>query len=677
VVYNYVTAEQKKIIYVFNETKLNIAYKCIINRSSTFEMIFFLKYFNKNDLKLRLFSIILIFFFNITVAQTNKNIPHSYREKLQKADEYFASSQYNAAINLYHDVLLKIGKDTAISCKIANSYRMLNDHKNAEGWYRKAIIDNDSVISSIYKLYFAQELTINGKYEEALFWYKEYTKTSVSDIRAIKEIKSIENISKLYKDTTFNIVYSIPVNTQYSELSPHYYKNGILFLSNGEFYNRNTSKLGLLSWYFSTVDLAGNFSNPEKFNKGIKAEYNEGPIAFFDNYKKMIFCQNYPSIGSNKDKTIKTPPQLFYAEQDSTGKWNDIQLLPFNDKNYSYSQPSVSNDGTTLYFSSDVPGGKGGSDIYMSKFENGKWNTPVNLGDKVNTPGDEIFPFIFQDTILYFSSNGLGGLGGFDIFKINLKDTNKIVENLGTPINSANDDFSIIVAKDGLSGYFASNRKNGMGADDIYGFKVMRIPLTIKITDYNKALPVSQAEIYLGDTINEKKIGVTDQDGICTLGVPVGKNFKIRIKKDNYESTIYSAKPVKNSPNTLAVISLNTDSTQLSENTIDFTDENNKTFENPLHVIYKVQIRASRIPVSAKELSQKYSGPLQINNFYEDGWYKYSIGEYSTYAKAKQSLYSCHVYDAFIIAYIDNKKVHIIIAKTTTKETNVKSPVRR
>ena len=608
---------------------------------------------------------------SVTVdAQTTKKLPYLYLEKLQKADEYFNLLNYKAALDLYQQVLTKAGEDTAIICKIANSYRLLNNSKDAEEYYRRAIVSNENTIGPIVKLQFAQVLTINGKYDEALYWFKSYYKTTGSDKRAVEAIKSIENISSLYYDTTFYVVYPVSINTPYSEFSPSYYKGGLMFLT-----DRNNSKSGLFSRFFSAIDAEGNFASPTKFTTGIKTDYNEGSVSFYNNYQKMIFSQNYSPDKITRKKINDIPLQLFYARQDSNNKWKDIQLLPFEDKNYSYTQPSITEDGKKLYFSSNMPGGFGGTDLYTSKFENGSWSKPANLGGFINTKSDEMFPFIYQDTILYFSSNGHGGLGGLDLFAVNLKDTSHIV-NMGVPMNSANDDFGIIMDSDGLSGYFASNRPNGMGGDDIYKFKVIRITVSIKIIDDNTALPVPNAEIYsVGD--NTKKIGTSDLDGICTLVIPVCKSYQVRIERKNYESTIYTFESIKPSDNQLAVIHIKTETKPKEEEKVILTDENNKIIDNPKNVVYKVQILASRTPSNDVVLKHKYSGDLKINNFYEDQWYKYSIGEYSSYAEAKDCVYSSHVRDAFIIAYVNQKKVHISIAKTATKESGIGYPVRK
>jgi tetratricopeptide (TPR) repeat protein len=624
----------------------------------------------KFTFKLFSFSLLLIFAV-VANAQPTKKLSFLNQEKLQKADEYYNLLNYKGAVDLYLEVIAEAGDDTAIICKIANSYRLLNNTTDAEDWYRKAIITNENTISPVYKLQFAQTLTINGKYDEALYWFKSYYKTTSSDKRAIEAIKSIENISTLYYDTTFYVVYPVSFNTPFAEFSPTFYKNGLLFLS-----DRGDVKSGLVSRYFVPVDGPEKFGTPAKFITGIKTNYNEGSVAFYDNSLKMIFSQNYSPDKMSKKKVNDIPLQLFSAQHDSGKNWKNVQLLSFQDKNYSYSQPSVTDDGKRLYFSSNMPGGLGGTDLYMSSFENGNWTKPVNLSNRINTPGDEMFPYIYHDTILYFSSNGHGGLGGLDIFKVNLKDTSTL-ENLGMPMNSPNDDFGIILDNEGLSGYFASGRANGTGGDDIYKFKVIRITVTLKIIDANTSLPISNADIYSIDSDNGKKIGRTDQEGMCTIVIPVCKSFQMRIEKENYESKIYTFEPLKTTTTQLAVINLKNEEKSKGEEKVILTDENNKVIENPKNVIYKVQVLANRTPVSDIALKRKYKGDMHVNNFYEDRWYKYSIGEFSSYAEAKSCVYSSNVYDAFIIAYVDKKKVHISIAKAETKETQIEYPVRK
>ncbi len=585
-------------------------------------------------------------------GQTVNDLSNLNKEKLKKADEYYKLQGYRQALALYLEVVQKAAEDTALLLRIANSYKMLNDHANAEEWYRKAVINNEATIDSKYKLYLAQELTTNEKYDEALYWFKEYYKVARDDPRALAGIENIENLSSLWYDTTFYVVYSMQLNTEYSEFCPAFYKNNIVFLTD----NRN-SKSGFFSWFISEPDQEGNLNAAEPIKNHFKTQYNAGPLTFYDNDTRVIFSQNYTDEKLSRININEIPLQLFKADIGLDDQWINSTALPFVTKEYSCTQPTISGDGKTLYFTSDMPGGFGGADIYKSVLISGLWIDPVNMGPVINTPGDEMFPYIFHDTVMYFSSNGHGGLGGLDILKINLADKSSKVKLMGYPINSSGDDFGIAMNNDDLNGYFSSNRKQGSGNDDLYRFKVIRITIMIKIIDENTALPVSDVGIY---TPEEKKIGTSDINGSCKLIVPASQMFELVIKKDNYESKVYTIEPLKVKNKNFEIIAIR--------------EEKEEPIKN---VVYKVQIWASRKPASKRELKRKYKGNLKIQSFYEDEWYKYAIGEYSSYAEAREQLVQCQVYDAFIISYIDNNKVEIITAKEATNETNIKSPITR
>lgn len=214
----------------------------------------------------------------------------------------------------------------------------------------------------------------------------------------------------------------------------------------------------------------------KSFSKKLNSKYHEGPCTFYDNANKIIFTRNNTSdVGGmfNSKKEDINRLKLYSAERKGSD-WGNIKELDFNDDKYSCGHPSVNSKDNFLYFVSDMPGGYGGTDIYISRFINGVWAKPENLGGKVNTVGNEMFPFIDEGGSLYFSSDGLPGLGDLDMFTIQTDlVTGKpkgIVRNLGAPLNSNNDDFGIITDADRTLGYFSSNRKRGGSDDDIYKF---------------------------------------------------------------------------------------------------------------------------------------------------------------------------------------------------------------
>ena len=580
----------------------------------------------------------------------------------------YNNGNFENAIALGNQILAKNENDTAVLAKIANSYRFLNDTRNAEIWYSKLINTFEDSIDHKYKLFYAQTLNANGKYEEALYWYKKYAQIAPNDRKVQESIKSLENMPTLCRDTTFYIIRPVHINSDNSELCPIYYNNGILFLTD------KTSSNGLLEWFYSKIDSTGDLTASARFNKSFKTEFNEGPVTFSNHESKMIFTQNFLKDKKAKKDLDEIPLELFSVNKDSLNQWTNPEKLPFILEEYSYSQPSVTENGKVLYFTSNMPGGFGGYDLYFSVFNGSTWSEPVNLGNNINTPDDELFPYIYKDSILYFSSNGHGGLGSLDIFSVNLNDSSFHIQNLGMPINSSQDDFGIIMDENGQNGYVSSNRRNGRYDDDIYSFKRIKMRKKIKIVDSDTQEPIVNASVYLaGDS---STIWKTEDDGSCTIIIPVNSNAEVEVRKENYEPKPFMIGDLSSASGKSVVIPLQTFGKDEDENII-LTAENNIVVSDNKNVVYKVQILASRRPASKKELSKKYRETSKIERTEEDNWYKYTIGKFSSYSAARKCLTASKVADAFVVAYINNKKVHITVAKKETNETSVRSPICR
>ncbi|MGB3778994.1 MAG: OmpA family protein, partial [Tunicatimonas sp.] len=237
---------------------------------------------------------------------------------------------------------------------------------------------------------------------------------------------------------------------------------------------------------------------------------------------KVFLTTNNPSFKKERGQDISfNRLQLLYAEKNKEGEWTPPVALPFNHAEYSVGHPAVSADGTRLYFCSDQPGGFGGTDLYVSHYENGTWSKPTNLGEQVNTDGNEMFPYLHHNQTLYFASTGHPGLGGLDVFKVNasLSDTSA-VQNVGYPINTSEDDFGLILRPDGQSGYVSSHRA---GQDDIYQFSVRKqeetgIPLVVQVIDGLTNQPIPDVRLFLKRLVaNERLASVTDSLGRISL----------------------------------------------------------------------------------------------------------------------------------------------------------------
>ena len=180
----------------------------------------------------------------------------------------------------------------------------------------------------------------------------------------------------------------------------------------------------------------------------------------------MIFTRNnYYGRHKGKSKDYQMKLKLYTALRDDTltTDWTEVRSFPHNSDEYSSGHPTVSADGSRLYYVSDRRGGQGGTDIYVCKWQRNTWGRPINLGERVNTPGNEMFPFIHPSGVLYFASDGHGGLGGLDIYRVDLNENNAPTHNMGYPINSSRDDFGLIAGKDEADGFFLDQPRRGFG----------------------------------------------------------------------------------------------------------------------------------------------------------------------------------------------------------------------
>lgn len=299
-------------------------------------------------------------------------------------------------------------------------------------------------------------------------------------------------ITKTDTPTTQGVINSKTLLTQKAEVknikilngtkddfSPLYFENGLLFCSNsrkvkkGEDADKVPDDLNLK---YALFDSVGNLARPSSFGKRTNSKTHEGPSCFSKGGDSLFLTRNMSKGGiDKKSKNGLYTLKIYLKVRDSLGAFVGDKLFPFELSDYSYCHPTLSPDGKRLYFSSNMPGGFGGMDLYMiRKVNDSTWTSPINLGARVNTPKNEVFPFMKEDGMLYFSSNGLHkGRGGLDIYMIDIEKRNGMAIPLSESFNSEKDDFGIMfLPNDGRKGYFSSNRLGGAGGDDIYSFEV-------------------------------------------------------------------------------------------------------------------------------------------------------------------------------------------------------------
>ncbi|MFW6043762.1 MAG: OmpA family protein, partial [Marinilabiliaceae bacterium] len=293
---------------------------------------------------------------------------------------------------------------------------------------------------------------------------------------------------------------------------------------------------------FRVEKKGGGFTSPERYIPNFRTIFHDGPLCFNLRGTEVFITRNkYHSLFKKVGKDGSNNLQIVYAYRQPGGLWSKPEELPFNDPSYSCGHPFLTKDGSRLYFVSDMPGGKGNSDIYYADRDEDTWKEPVNLGEKINTEGNEMFPFIDEKGRLYFASDGHQGLGGLDIFVAEKVDGEYVVKNMGHPLNSKKDDFSLFLQPDGKQGFFASNRPGGTGDDDIYRFEIIE---PVSFAQPTKKSPPKKEKVqkqehknYTGLLINRKTgnpvpdemIGLLDSTGIYLKEVTTNNQgiFKI------------------------------------------------------------------------------------------------------------------------------------------------------
>nr|WP_234733354.1 OmpA family protein [Tellurirhabdus bombi] len=480
--------------------------------------------------------------------------------------------------------------------KLAYSYRLLQDSRNAERVYADLIRDFPDTDSKNY-LYYAQALASNGKYRESQKLYSQYGEKQTNDLRGRTFTVSYMDMSKFYQDSASYKVDFLPINSRQADFSPMYYQGGLVFVSGREesgiikrifqwnqtpffdlYFQPDTTELvrivdpvrtSALGGGNTTADAAKEpkplpLSRTEVFSRTLNTKYHEGPVTFFKDQSKLIFTRNNTSKGKNgKSSEGVRKLKLFIAENDN-GSWRNAEELPFCSNEYSTGHPALSPDDTKLYFVSDMPGGYGGTDIYVVEYNNGQWGTPVNMGKEINTEGNEMFPFVDPNGHLYFASDGHEGLGGLDIFFAELHEgvAYKGVKNLGAPINSEKDDFGLITDKNRKSGYFSSNRKQGIYDDDIYRFSRVCKQMDVLVFDAKTQKPISLADVRtLRNGVNQD-LRLTSAEGRTTFCLAGNTEYEFRAIKEGYSPNTVRFSTLTQSQNPVMSVSIYLEKTE-------------------------------------------------------------------------------------------------------------------
>ena len=519
---------------------------------------------------------IALFSFTAILAQNNST---------KKADKLFERLEFVKAAEEY----LKLAEkkpDNYIISRLADSYYNIFKTREAEKWYSK-IINKDPDSEVIFR--YAEMLKANGKYKESNVWMSKFSEMKPYDTRAIAFRNTPNYIDKIIeKGKRFNVQNLKDINTVSSDFGAFTFDNA-LYLTSGrkqkgsqnKKYNNYTSEEEYVLDVFK-YDIINDVYINETPLEAINTKYHEGVIAFSPSGDTMYFArETYYSKSFYKDSIVKngsTKEQVsvinLYRATRCTKKeitwknngncnfnkgWN-VTELEINSGYYSMKNPALSCDGKTLYFSSDMPGGFGNYDIYKSEIkDDGSLGEPINLGQKINTEEQEVFPHMCCDDTLYFSSNGHLGLGGLDVFySKNIDDKWSNVRNVGLPVNSNSDDFAFKMGEDCTNGFVSSNRSGGVGSDDIYAIKKIKplcdILLESIVVDSKTDMPIDGALTSVKDDtgiVDSSK--ETTSDGLVDYMFECEDEIQLMVSKEGYESKMIDIKLLEIDPPLLKI----------------------------------------------------------------------------------------------------------------------------
>lgn len=473
----------------------------------------------------------------------------SAQTKLRKADKFFATYAYVDAAAAYEEYLATVEKPSVQTLKnAAESYYHNNDSRNALKYYEQVYQLQGQNMTDLDFLRYIQSMKGVTDYERAEKLTKEFLMRKGDQKEIDRYMRQKSYMDSLSKTKALHELRNLDINTDKSDFGPSFYGQKIVYASAKDTAGFKTlyswNKQPFLKLYVAERNAADNsLYSDSVFVADAQSDYHDALATFSADLKTVYFTTNI----LKKDKLVldKARTNNFQIIKGTIegGKLTKRESMFFNSKDYSVGHPALSEDGRWLFFASDMPGGVGGTDLYVVPIaEDGTMGTPQNLGPTINTIGEETFPF-FRDGILYFASDGHYGYGGLDVYQSSFSGAGQFSEpkNLGTPVNGSQDDFGYIVDAAGTYGYMSSNRAQGKGDDDLYSFLKSKPEcweyISGKVVNKKSQLPIIAATVKaynpVGDVIAETR---TDPDGLYKLKVPCGTKVKVEASKPEHSS---------------------------------------------------------------------------------------------------------------------------------------------
>lgn len=451
---------------------------------------------------------------------------------ITKGDKAFEALAFEKAIQHYKKAEEGGMGNAHVHARLGESFRLVNRPAEAAAEFERLMSYKHD---PIYDLRYGQVLMALGNYEAAEPLLESYQQKNPREERVNNLLVACRKIGQLETDAgRFKLVHT-NINSSASDFGP--------VLHDGQLYFSSARKASAFRFSWDGTDFLDLFSakykgsprlgKPEALATRLNSRFHEAIPAFSKDGQRMLFTRNNfhrGKLGFAKDQTIKLK---IYEAKLKGKRWKVKGEFPYNSDEYSVGHPTFSTSGDTVYFASDMPGGQGGVDIYYSVANGENWDKPVNLGPTINTEGDEMFPWKGDGKQLVFASNGHKGLGGLDLFEVQL-DGKSEVENLGAPINSVADDFQLVMDEAKGIGFFTSNREGGLGADDIYSFKIQEMVVGNVVAEHTGE-PLEDVTVSVIGTRHEIGRQLTDGKGDFHQGIAKGAYF-LTFTKDGYET---------------------------------------------------------------------------------------------------------------------------------------------
>ena len=474
---------------------------------------------------------------------------------LQKGEKHYELGEYEAAIA---ELKKAVSDDPArVNLLIAESYRRSNRIGQATPFYQKAL-EAGSTEPSL-RLYYGYALKANGNYAGAAEQLDRFTKSRITNRTLLQQARrELDNLSLMDSLRQIHTPYKLQpltANTATAEFAPLPLGDELIFTASRKKETYKANGQPMLGLYKAKLISPTETGTPELFSPTVNADnVNEGTPVFTKDGKTMIFARG--NTGRTRGKGNTSADVDLYISRKGDAGWNEPERLAFSDSASWDGSPAFSADGRTLYFASNRAGGSGGLDLWRVNMDNaGRFGRPANMGRELNTPGNEMFPSVTPEGVLFFASDGHPGYGGLDVFEATRDEDDRIVvRNMGTPFNTPADDFGLVWA-DSTRGYLASNREGGKGDDDLYFVEKTDAPLLVQAPPRDTSAR-KQVRYFIAGTVRDSKnqqplpgvrvqvlddadrpIGeiTTDADGrFGVYPIRMGRDYTIALERPEY-----------------------------------------------------------------------------------------------------------------------------------------------